>query len=79
VLAEIFRKIMKKFQNYNYIEETVLDKAKINENFSIFKLFSGIFGPFFDLETQDNLSSGRNILKVSTRSQKVTKFLHLWS
>ena len=36
-----------------YIEENVLDEAIISENFSIFKLFSGIFGLSFDLETPD--------------------------
>ena len=36
-----------------YNEEKFSDEAKISQNFFIFKIFSGIFSLFFDLETPD--------------------------
>jgi hypothetical protein len=54
-LAEMFRKIIRVFQTiliyFMYNEEQFSDEAK---NQSIFKILSGIFSLFFDLDTPYN-------------------------
>ena len=53
-LAEIFEKINKLWIYMKYSVEEFLYEATISQNFSIFKIFSDIFGVFIDLKTVEN-------------------------
>jgi hypothetical protein len=75
-----FRKSIIVFQTlliyFIYAEELFRDKTKISQTFFIFKIISGIFRLFFDLEIPYSWIFGWNFLLVSLRSQTVKHFLH---